>query len=222
MFKHRAEASGFPERFRFAYRPMVEYFVVINGKPEGPFSRERMKELKIRPETFVKTEAMDDYKEAHEIPELRELLGLKSRVRSPQYFASLDLRLLAIIIDYFIVFAVYCIFATIAVLFIDDREARIAVALSGAGIIPLAKMIYSMVMEASAKQGTYGKILMGVKVSDETGLPITLGRSVIRNLSKLICVITLGLGYAYGFFDKRQQCLHDKIAGTVVIKDRLI
>ncbi len=201
---------------------MDEYFVVINGKPEGPYSHGQMVELKIRSGTFVKTEAMDDYKEAHEIPELRELLGLKAQVRQPQYFASLDLRLLAIIIDYFLVFAVYCILATIVVLFIDDREARIAIALSGGGIIPLVKMLYSIVMEASAKQGTYGKILMGLKVCDETGLPVTFGRSVIRNLSKLICVITLGLGYLYGFFDKRQQCLHDKIAGTVVIRDRLI
>jgi len=201
---------------------MDEYFVVINGKPEGPYSHERMLELKIRSGTFVKTEAMDDYKEAHEIPELRELLGLKTQVRKPQYFASLDLRLLAIIIDYFLVFAVYCVLATIVVLFIDDREARIAVALSGAGIIPLAKMIYSIMMEATIKQGTYGKVLMGLKVSDEAGSPITLGTSVIRNLSKLICVITLGLGYIYGFFDKRQQCLHDKIAGTLVIKDRLL
>lgn len=201
---------------------MDEYFVVINGKPEGPYSYERMMELKIRSGTFVKTEAMDDYKEAHEIPELRELLGLKKQVRKPQYFASLDLRLLAHFIDYFLVSVVFFVLATTVVVFIDGREARIAVALSGGVIIPFIKMLYSMVMEASAKQGTYGKILMGLKVSDESGLPITLGRSVIRNLSKLICVVTLGLGYLYGFFDKRQQCLHDKIAGTVVIKDRLL
>ncbi len=201
---------------------MDEYFVVINGKPEGPYSRERMMELKIRSGTFVKTEAMDDYKEAHEIPELRELLGLKTQVRKPQYFASLDLRLLAHFIDYFLMFIVFCLLATTIVVFIDDREARIAVALSGGAVIPILKMLYSIIMEASKKQGTYGKVLMGLKVSDETGLPITLGTSVVRNLSKLICVITLGLGYIYGFFDKRQQCLHDKIAGTVVIKDRLL
>ena len=44
---------------------------------------------------------MDDYKEAHDVPELCELLGIKTHVREPQYFASLDVRLLAIIIDYF-------------------------------------------------------------------------------------------------------------------------
>jgi uncharacterized RDD family membrane protein YckC len=45
---------------------------------------------------------------------------------------------------------------------------------------------------------------------------------MIRNLSKIISTGTIGLGYMMGFFDKKQQCLHDKIAGTLVIKDRLI
>ncbi|MEJ7692631.1 RDD family protein [Daejeonella sp.] len=201
---------------------MEEYKVVIKGKPEGPFSFEQLKGMKIKSGTFVKTEDMDDYKEAHEIPELCELFGIKAQIRKPQYFASLDVRLLAIIIDYFIVFAIYCVLATIAVLFVGERDDRIIVALSGLGIIPIAKMIYSIIAEASDRQGTYGKFLMGLKVTDEFGLPINLGQSVVRNLSKLICVATLGLGYAFGFFDKRQQCIHDKIAGTLVIKDRLI
>jgi uncharacterized RDD family membrane protein YckC len=77
-------------------------------------------------------------------------------------------------------------------------------------------------MESSARQGSWGKILMGLKVSDETGAPIAFVRSLIRNLSKIISTGTIGLGYMMGFFDKKQQCLHDKIAGTLVIKDRLI
>lgn len=201
---------------------MNEYFVVIDGKPSGPYSPEQMKELRIKSGTFVKTEGMDDYKEAHEIAELRELLNIKANVVQPQYFASLDLRLLAIIIDYFIFFIIYCILATLVVVFIDEKQMRIVVSLSGLAIIPIAKLIYSMIMESSPRQGTYGKVLMSLKVSDEKGSPITFSRSLVRNLSKLICVATLGLGYMMGFFDKRQQCLHDRIAGTLVIKDRLI
>lgn len=77
-------------------------------------------------------------------------------------------------------------------------------------------------MEASVKQATYGKILMGIKVTDEAGNRVTAVQSYVRNFSKLICIMTLGLGYLMGFFDRRQQCLHDKIAGTLVTKGRLV
>lgn len=201
---------------------MKDYFVVIDGKPQGPFPAEQLKELQITPDTFVKTSSMDDYKEVHEIPELCDLLGFTKQIRKPQYFASLDLRLLAIIIDYFLIFIIYCFIATIGVLFIDNQQGRIIAALAGLGIVPVAKIMYSTIMESSAKQATYGKVLMGIKVSDEAGLPLSFSRSLTRNLSKIICILTLGIGYLSGFFDKRQQCLHDKIAGTLVIKDRLI
>jgi uncharacterized RDD family membrane protein YckC len=201
---------------------MEDYFVVVNGKPQGPYPFEKLRELDISSGTFVKTALMDDYKEAHEIPELRNLLGIKAQVRKPQYFASLDIRLLAIIIDYFFVFIIYCILATIVVLFIGEKQLRIIAALAGLAIVPLVKMIYSIIMEASSRQATYGKLLMGIKVTDENGLAISFSRSLVRNLSKLICVASLGIGYAFGFFNKRQQCIHDRIAGTLVIKDRLI
>jgi len=55
-------------------------------------------------------------------------------------------------------------------------------------------------MESSVRQGTWGKILMGLKVSDEKGAPITFGRSLVRNLSKLISTATVGFGYMMGVF----------------------
>ena len=201
---------------------MKRYIVVIKGKPSGPYLLEDLKTLNIKAGTFVKTEEMDDYKEAHEIPELCDFLGLKAQIILPQYFAGLDVRLLAVIIDYFIIFAIYCIIALIIVLFIEERELKIRVALAGLAIIPIVKFFYSIVMEASPRQGTWAKVLLGLKVSDEKGNPITFSRSLIRNLSKILSTGTLGLGYLIGFFNKRQQCLHDLVAGTLVVKDRLI
>jgi uncharacterized RDD family membrane protein YckC len=201
---------------------MKRYIVVINGKPSGPYVLEDLKSLNIKAGTFVKTEEMDDYKEVHEIPELCEYLGLKHQKTLPQYFAGLDVRLLAVIIDYFLIFAIYCVIALIIVLFLEERETKIMVALAGLTIIPIIKFFYSIWMESSARQGTWGKVLMGLKICDEQGNPIMFARALARNLSKIISSGTLGLGYLMGFFNKKQQCLHDLIAGTLVVKDRLI
>lgn len=201
---------------------MKEYLVVIEGKPSGPFSQEDLKELKINAGTFVKRVGMDDYKEAHEIPELCKFLDFKQHLTAPQYFAGLDLRLLSVAIDYFIIFTVYCIIAFIIILFVEEREVKIIVAIAGLSIIPILKFMYSIVMESSSRQATWGKLLMGLKICDEEGNPIKFSRALVRNLSKIISSGTLGLGYLMGFFNKKQQCLHDIIAGTVVVKDRLI
>ena len=201
---------------------MEAWYVVIDGKPTGPYTFEELKNVAVKPGTFLKTSAMDDYKEAHELPEIRALFNFKHHITLPQYFATLDLRLLAVMIDYVIITAIYCLLAVIIVSFSQAQFFKIIVSAAGFILIPLIKFIYASIMEASAKQGTYGKFWLGIKVSDEQGLPVTLSRSFFRNAAKLLSSLTLGIGYLIGFFDKRQQCLHDRIAGTMVIKDRLV
>lgn len=201
---------------------MADYIIVLNGKPEGPYPITKLKELGVKADTFVKTDLMDDYKEANELPELRELFNIKYQPTLPQYFPSLDVRLLAVVIDYLIVFAVFGVLM-IGVLFIlQGKELRTIAAITAMVFIPFGKLIYGSIMESSIRQATYGKILMGIKVTDEFGNRIDLKKGLIRNFSKLLCILTLGFGYLIGFFDKRQQCLHDRIGATLVVKDRLL
>jgi uncharacterized RDD family membrane protein YckC len=200
----------------------IEYTVVINGKPQGPYSLEVLKTLNLQPGTFVRKPGMDDYKEAHELEELRELLGFSYQVTAPQYFASFDQRLLASVIDYFFLLCGYAVLALLGFIVVNDKTQRVMLALSGLPLIPMAKYVYGSMAEASEKQGTIGKRLLRIKVADMEGKRITLGNSFGRNTAKLFSVLTLFIGYLYSFLNKKQQCLHDLIANTLVVKERLI
>ncbi|WP_419701048.1 RDD family protein [Mucilaginibacter sp. NFX135] len=198
------------------------YILVIEGKPQGPFSIDQLKSLKVKPTDFIKTPEMDDYKEAQEIAELRALFGFAKPSLLMQYYGSFDQRLLASALDWFILFGVFVIIAFIVVLlFIQDKEMRIIVSFSILGVIPLAKVVYHIVMESSVKQATYGKQMLRIKVVDMNGGRISTGTAISRNLLKLISALPFCLGYMIAFFNKKQQCLHDMLANTLVIKERL-
>jgi len=199
-----------------------KYLLVINGKPQGPFSIDDLKQRKIKPTDFVRSATMDDYQEAHEVEELRGLLGFSKQHLAPQYFAGFDQRWMASALDWFMVSLVIVFLGVIALLFISEKSTQIIIAVSVLGIIPIANFIYHIIMEASAKQGTYGKQILKIKVTDLQGERIAFAQSLGRNLAKILSVLTLFMGYLYSFFNSKQQCLHDVVAGTLVIKDRLI
>ncbi|GAB3927152.1 RDD family protein [Mucilaginibacter myungsuensis] len=198
-----------------------KYLLVINGKPEGPFDMDELKQRGIRPTDFVRTDGMSDYKEAHEVAELRQLFGFRKQIVLPQYFGGFDQRMLASVIDWLIVMAWFVVPAFVAILFIENKMVRLILPVSLLVFIPLAYFIYHVVMEGSAKQGTYGKQILKIRVSDTNGEPIDKAKAFARNLAKLLSVLTFPIGYILLFLNKKRQCLHDMVAETLVIKDRL-
>lgn len=200
----------------------IVYTVVIHGKPAGPYSLEQLKTLAILPGTFVRTPGMDDYKEAHEFTELRALFGFNHEQTAPQYFASFDQRLLASVIDYFIILLVYICLLLIAFLFVTDRTQRITTGVLFLPAIPILKYLYGSIAECSVHQGTAGKRLLNIKVTDLMGNQLSFSTSLLRNTAKILSVLPVFFGYLYIFLNKKQQSWHDIAANTLVIKDRLI
>ncbi|EDM36018.1 hypothetical protein PBAL39_23462 [Pedobacter sp. BAL39] len=198
------------------------YTVVQQGKPTGPFALAALKGMTILPETFVRKPGMDDYKEAHEFPELRELFGFGFQKTAPQYFASFDQRLLAMVIDYFFIAIGYVFLILLSYLFITEKGARITAGIMGLPLLPLVKLIYGSVAEASEKQATAGKALLNIRVCDLHGERISLNHAFGRNLAKVVSALPVCFGYLYSFLNRKQQCFHDLLAGTLVIKDRLL
>src|SRR5690606_1506827 len=178
------------------------YDVVIRGKPEGPFSLDELRAMNLGPTDFVKPVGQPEFKELRELAELGSLLNIPYQTTQPQYFASLDMRLLATAIDYFIAICVYAVLAAIYLAGSTNARDSVPALLIGLAIVPILKFTLSVVMEGSTKQASIGKMLIGIKVTDEVGKPVGYGRALGRNSAKLVGIATLGIGFLTGFFDR--------------------
>jgi predicted Zn finger-like uncharacterized protein len=66
---------------------------------------------------------------------------------------------------------------------------------------------------------TPGKMALRIQVVRTDGTPMTYGRAFLREvIGKFASAIILGIGYLMVAFDRNKQGLHDKIAGTYVIR----
>lgn len=197
------------------------YLLVIEGKPTGPFSVEELILRNISADDFVKAPGMDDYKQVSEMKELADALSLKYVGTLPQYFAGIDQRMVAALLDWLLVFGMWMVVAVVAALFLDKDTLLIALAVWFA-TMPFARMIYQITAENSARQATLGKRALSIKVTDEMGSKPTSKQIIGRNIGKFLSTMPLFMGYVMGFFNARNQCLHDGLAGTLVVKERLL
>jgi uncharacterized RDD family membrane protein YckC len=79
-------------------------------------------------------------------------------------------------------------------------------------------IVYWCGMESSARQATLGKMAVGIKVTDLNGNRISFGRALGRYFAKIISAIILLIGFLMVAWTEKKQGLHDKIAGTLVVK----
>lgn len=66
---------------------------------------------------------------------------------------------------------------------------------------------------------TPGKMWAGIAVVRDDGSPIGFFGSIGRYAGYFLSEATLGIGYLMILWDSKNQGLHDKIAGTLVIRD---
>ncbi|HAC24003.1 MAG TPA: RDD family protein [Cytophagales bacterium] len=92
--------------------------------------------------------------------------------------------------------------------------------LSFLGILFLIGLLYFWIfvptMESSKYQGTIGKIIMKIKVTDIDGRRLSIGRAVLRAICKQISGLPLMAGYFVALFNANGQALHDMIVSTIV------
>ena len=72
-----------------------------------------------------------------------------------------------------------------------------------------------------AKQATPGKMAVAAKIVDaKTGNAASTGQLIGRYLAYYLSMIPIFLGFIWVAFDERKQGWHDKLAGTVVVRQK--
>lgn len=68
--------------------------------------------------------------------------------------------------------------------------------------------------------GTPGKMILRLRIVDaDTGNRMSLGQAVGRYFAYILSALPFMLGYLWVGVDRRKQGWHDKLAGTLVIRD---
>jgi len=82
----------------------------------------------------------------------------------------------------------------------------------------VALWLYNTLFECSSMQGTLGKALLGIKVTDARGDRLSFLRASARCLCKLILSPLSIVGFFMAFFTRKKQALHDILTGTLVVQ----
>lgn len=86
-------------------------------------------------------------------------------------------------------------------------------------LMVVIQWLYFALMESSKHQGTLGKLVLKIKVTDLEGNRIGFGRATGRYFGKIISGMIFMIGYIMAGFTEKKQALHDMMAGCLVIKE---
>jgi uncharacterized RDD family membrane protein YckC len=83
-----------------------------------------------------------------------------------------------------------------------------------------ATWLYFAGFESSPLQSTLSGRILGLRVTDLNGEPVSFNRATARHFAMYLSATTpFAIGYLMVFWTKRRQTLHDYITSTVVVKN---
>lgn len=86
------------------------------------------------------------------------------------------------------------------------------------GLTLILGWLYYASMESSGRQATLGKMAVGILVTDTAGKRLSFRKAALRYFGRIVSAMMLGLGFVTIAFTKKQLCLHDVMADSVVLK----
>jgi len=145
--------------------------------------------------------------------------ALQESSMQPMEYAEFLPRVGATLLDGLFLVSMQCIpaFGILAVFGIlagGDEDATQAAMAAGNLCSQLLGLVigltYSVILETSPKQGTWGKQIVGIKVTDLQGNRITVGRALGRYFAKILTGCSLGIGHLMPLFTEKKQTLHGR------------
>lgn len=130
-------------------------------------------------------------------------------------YAGFWRRVAAAIIDIIMWYVAGQLIAVITIFGTDNKAIIIAIYYTGSVIIG---WLYFAIMESTSNQATLGKMALSIFVTDSAGNRISFARATGRHFAKFISTIIIFVGIIMIAFTDKKQGLHDRIAGTMVIK----
>ena len=140
-------------------------------------------------------------------------------------YAGFGPRLVAAIIDSLLLSALMIPFIIVVVVFMmragNEPSPLAMVVIFGAYFLMIAVSLLYQVIFIGKKGATPGKKFMKLRVTFPDGqYPIGIGKAFIRMIGYMISGMICYIGFLMIIFDKEQhRALHDKIAGTVVLRE---
>ena len=78
--------------------------------------------------------------------------------------------------------------------------------------------IYYGILESSKHQGTVGKMVLRLKVTDVEGGRISFLRACGRYLAQWLSLLPVGIGFMMIGWTRKKQGIHDMVCGCLVIR----
>ena len=102
---------------------------------------------------------------------------------------------------------------------VDENTPELAVANMGLNVFSiLTGWLYYAFLESSSWQGTVGKKLLGLRVTDLDGNRISFGRATGRYFGMILSGMICFIGFIMVAFTEKRQGLHDIMASTLVLR----
>lgn len=135
-------------------------------------------------------------------------------------YAGFWMRLFASLVDLSITFLIFFAVAIILPILLGPRlgvpSGGVIFAL-GLVLWLVVTWLYWALMESSSKQGTFGKDMLGIVVTDAEGKRISFRKATVRYFGKMVSAVPVMAGFLMAGFTARKQGLHDLIAGSRVV-----